>query len=271
MKKSTIIMEIMLTFSVFSLKANDNCGQENNVFMAGENVSYKIYYNWKSVWMGAGTVDFSVNAVEAGGREMYHLKAEGKTYKRYNWFYKVNDVYESFVDPATLMPYQFKRDVYEGGFTIYNEYLFNREENQIISLHEDSKTALKKSKHDVTSCTMDILSAIYYTRVMDFSGNSMNDTIPISVFLDEKVYDIYVRYLGKERLNIGEAEFECIKFSPLLLEGSVFKGGEGMTIWVTDDKNRIPVMIETPIIVGSIKAILDDYTGLRHQLTAKVN
>ena len=120
---------------------------------------------------------------------------------------------------------------------------------------------------NITSCTNDIGTAIYYTRCLDFSKSKKNDTIPITFVLDGKVYYSYIRYLGKEIINselLGNVR--CIKFSPKLVEGTIFKGGEGMVVWVTDDENKIPIYVETPIIVGVIKVKLSGYYGLRNKI-----
>ena len=105
----------------------------------------------------------------------------------------------------------------------------------------------------------------------DFEKYKANDTIPVTLFLDDSIYPVYIRYLGKESLTTREGTYNCIKFRPLLIEGTLFKGGEKMTVWVTDDGNKIPVQVESPILVGSVKAELYRYEGLRHPVTAKVN
>ena len=99
----------------------------------------------------------------------------------------------------------------------------------------------------------------------------MNDTIPVTLFLDDAIWPVYIRYLGKEQMTTKLGTFNCIKFRPLLIKGTLFEGGEKMTVWVTDDKNKVPVRVESPIVVGSIKADMIKYENLRNPMTSKVN
>jgi len=116
----------------------------------------------------------------------------------------------------------------------------------------------------------DVLSAIYYARNIDFSKAKINDKIPFSMFLDYEVFNMYVRYLGKELVKTRYGTFRTIKFKPLLVEGTIFEGGEKMTVWVTDDANRIPIRIESPIVVGKVKVDMMSYANIRYPLSSLV-
>jgi hypothetical protein len=100
----------------------------------------------------------------------------------------------------------------------------------------------------------------------------VNDTVSNTLVLDGKLFGVYVRYLGKTVYHSKElGSYNCIKFSPLLVEGSIFKAGEGMTVWASDDENKLPVYIETPIIVGTVKVMLQSYNGLKYPERAKIS
>jgi hypothetical protein len=107
-------------------------------------------------------------------------------------------------------------------------------------------------------------------RNLKFENYKKNDLIPFDLFLDNEVFNMYIRYLGKETIKTRYGKFRCIKFKPLLLKGTIFEGGEKMTVWVTDDKNHIPVRVESPITVGSIKVDMMLFRNLRHPLTSQV-
>ena len=185
----------------------------------------------------------------------------GSTYKSYDMFYKVRDQYESYIDMQTLKPLRFIRNVNEGGYIINQNVVFKHKENQAVS---------GKGTFAIPDCIQDVLSAIYFARNIDFTLYKKNDTIPVTLFLDDRIYPVYIRYLGKEIVTTKSGKYSCIKFSPLLIEGTIFKGGEEMRVWVTDDKNKIPVRVESPIIVGSVYAELYKYSGLRSPVTAKL-
>jgi hypothetical protein len=124
-----------------------------------------------------------------------------------------------------------------------------------------------KDTISIPGCTFDLVSILYYVRNLDLSGCRIMDTIPINLLIDNEIYNIYFRYLGTEKRKIRKlGEIDCMKFSAMLIQGSVFKGGEKMFIWVTNDKNRLPVYVESPIIIGSVRATLIDIKGNRYPL-----
>ena len=122
----------------------------------------------------------------------------------------------------------------------------------------------------VPACVQDVVSAMYYARNIDFSKLRPEDKIPFSMFLDNEVYNMYIRYVGKEEIKTRYGKFRAIKIKPLLLKGQIFEGGENMTVWVTDDANRIPVRIESPLVVGKVKIDMMSHSNLRHPLTSLV-
>jgi hypothetical protein len=110
-----------------------------------------------------------------------------------------------------------------------------------------------------------VLTAIYHARNLDFSKYSIDQKIPLSLIIDNEIYDLYLRYQGREEIKVrGGTRYNCIKFSAMLVEGTIFSGGEHLTVWVTDDKNRIPVMVKAKILVGSVKAVLKSTRNLKH-------
>lgn len=221
--------------------------------------------------MAAGEASFSAYKMELNHQTVYHFIGLGATYPKYDWFYKVNDKYESYADTLNLKPLRFKREAREGGNYTYDDYVFDLRKNKVFTSEKRNKKDVKFDSLKITKCTNDVLTAIYYTRCIDFSIYKPKDTIPITFVLDGLVYPSYVRYLGTEVIHsdlLGDVR--CIKFRPKLIAGSLFKGGEGMTVWVTDDKNRMPVYVETPIVVGTIKVQLMNYSGLRNKMDCLV-
>jgi hypothetical protein len=120
----------------------------------------------------------------------------------------------------------------------------------------------------VPECVQDVLSAVYYSRNIDFNKYKVNDKINFSMFLDNEVYEMYIRYLGKETIKTKYGKFKAVKFKPLLIKGTIFEGGEKMTVWVSDDRNHVPIRIESPISVGSVKIDMISYKNLRYPLTS---
>ncbi len=235
------------------------CGLRNNAFRAGEQINYTVYYAVAGIYVNAGTAVFSAALDRLNGRPVYHLKGVGKTNPSYDWIYKVRDLYESFIDTATLQPLKFIRNINEGGYKKFQTITFNHNANTAVT---------NKGVFKVPDCVQDVLSAIYYARNINFNKYKAGDKIPFSMFLDDEVFNMYVRYLGKEEVKTKYGKFRAIKFKPLLIEGTIFSGGEKMTVWVTDDENKIPVRIESPIVVGSVKVDMMSYRNNRYPITA---
>ena len=160
---------------------------------------------------------------------------------------------------------------YEGGYEVKNTYHFDQECNKIYASIYNSDEPHQLDTLEYQPCIFDVMSVIYQSRNIDYNQYQENEKIPVSVILDGEIHHLYLRYLGKETIELkSKRKFKCIKFSPLLVEGTIFNGGEDMVVWVTDDLNRIPVLVEAKILVGSVKAVLNETTGLRNKILAEV-
>jgi len=243
------------------------CFMENKTFQGGEEITYKLYYNWGVVWLSAGEVTFKVNDMGS----QYHVAVAGRTYKSYEWFFKVRDYYDTYIDKNSLLPKTAIRDVSEGKYKLYDEVVFDQENKKASSLRGKTRDEATKKEYDVGECMHDMLSVIYYSRNIDFESYEEGEEFPVKIFMDKEVWPLNVKYKGKQgRKKIkGKGRFDTIKFSPQVLSGRVFKEGEEMMVYVSDDKNRIPLLIESPVSVGSVKAVLKSYKGLKYEMTAK--
>jgi hypothetical protein len=249
--------------SALKAKAPDDefCGMKNTTFQGGEEISYTVYYAVAGIYIDAGNATFTNDLEKLNGKPVYHISGVGKTNPSYDWIYKVRDKYETFIDTSTLQPLKFLRNVDEGGYKKYENITFNRNANTAVTTEGVFK---------VPDCVQDVLSAVYYARNIDFTKYNVNEKVSFSMFLDNKVYSMYIRYLGKEIVKTRYGKFKAIKFKPLLIKGTIFEGGEKMTVWVTDDANRVPVRIESPIVVGKIKVDMMSSKNLRYPLTSLV-
>lgn len=252
---NAIGLMLCLFFFVTSIAnaQQSNCNLPNKASKSGETLTYKIYYSLSGVKAATGEVIFTNQLKTYNNLPVYHFKGVGKTYKAFDWFFKVRDTYETYVDTSSMLPLKFVRKIEEGSDRKFEQYLFN---------HKTKKVVVNSKQYPIEACTHDVLSIIYNTRNINFSKYKIGDKIPISIFLENQTYDLYIRYLGKENIKTKYGEYQTIKFKPLLIEGTIFKGGEGMTVWVTDDKHKIPVYIETPILVGNVQVYLSDKAGL---------
>jgi hypothetical protein len=235
------------------------CGIKNTAFKNGEVVKMIVFYNTLGLYAGAGEATFTTAIERFNGKPVYHVIGTGKTYPFFDNFFKVRDRYESYIDTATLLPVKFIRNVDEGGYRIYNNVSFNH----------DAKTAIStKGVFPVTECIQDVISAVYYSRNINFDQYKVGDKIPFDMYLDDEVFHLYIKYMGKEKIKTKYGKFRAIKIKPLLVKGTIFEGGENMTAWVSDDPNRLLLRVESPILVGKIKVDMMGYSNLRYPLSS---
>ena len=263
MKKYIVSFCMILLLGWRPLTAGDEfCGLRNRAFEDGENISFNVFYSVVGLYINAGTANFNITPEQVNNRPVYHVVGSGSSNPSYDWIFKVRDRYETYIDTATLQPLKFIRDINEGGFKKYENVTFNHQANTAITTNGVFK---------VPSCVQDVLSSIYYARNIDFSKYQSGDKIPFAMFLDNEVFNLYIKYFGKEKIKTKYGKFNAIKFKPLLVKGTLFEGGEKMTVWVSDDANHIPLRIESPIVVGSVKVDMMQYRNLRYPLSSLIS
>lgn len=261
--KYFLLLLVFIFNSSFQSSHIDPCSSVNQSFEDGEHIIYKIYYNWNFVWFSAGEVDFKLTE----DADHYIVEATGKTYKSYELFFRVNDYYKTKIDKETLLPVQFERNIEEGGYRFYNRIEFDQEKGTALSFSGKTKEDVTAQFYPLENCMHDMLSTVYFLRNLNFSTFKENDKFPIEMFIDDKVYPIEISYEGEGTKKIkGLGKIDAVKISPQVVAGVVFSTDAKMNIWVSNDENKVPLIIESPISVGSIQAILKSHTGLKHPL-----
>jgi hypothetical protein len=238
------------------------CGTHNTAFQDGENITYDIFYAVVGIYVNAGTANFNLSMEKLSNKPVYHITGTGTSNSKYDWIFKVRDRYESYIDTGTLQPLKFIRNIDEGGYKKYENITFNLQNNTAITTN---------GVYKVPTCVQDVLSAVYYARSVDFSKYKIGDKIPFTMFLDNENYNLYMKYDGKEVVKTKYGKFNAIKIRPLLVKGTLFSGGEKMVVYISDDANHIPLRIESPIVVGSVKADMMQYKNLRHPLSSMIS
>jgi len=262
--KKKIFFVLLLCMAVTTAHAQyDFCKTSNTSYKSGEKLTFHAYYNMGFIWIYAGNAVFSVQSTMYNGRKVYHVVGDGRTAKSYEWFYKVRDLYESYIDQESLLPLHHIRSVNEGNLSYKHDIIFDRGSNVA--------TTAPGNKYAIPQCTQDVVSAIYFARNIDYSRYRPGDKIPFDMFLDDKVYSLYIKYMGKEKVTTKRGTFNSIKIVPLLIGGTMFKEGEGMAVWVSDDKNHLPLRVSSPIVIGSVKADLMEYENLQNPFSSLID
>jgi hypothetical protein len=231
----------------------------NSAFKGGEKLNFRVHYGFLNAAKIKVVIDNDL--VDVKNRKAYHVIAEGKTISAFDWMYKVRDKFESYVDSQSLAPLKYKKAVRE------NKYV---DTDFVIYQHHKDRLVGVKGKLKMKAYTQDIASALFYARNIDFSEAKVGDIYPIDIYLDNKIYNLAFKYAGKETIKSDVGKVKCIKLIPKLVVDRVFKGEEDMTVWISDDKNKIPIRVKSEIKVGSLKVDLTSYSNLRNPFTAKV-
>jgi hypothetical protein len=256
---------ILILASFKFLFAFSQCKPDEIVFKSGEELTYEVNYNWGFIWLSTGEVTFSVKDTTIKNKKYWKFSSTGRSYNSYDWIFKVRDKYLSVVRYETLEPVYYHRVTSEGGYDVNNKYIFNKYKKKIFTYTENSKKPFTKDTLNYSDCLFDVLSATYFTRCIDFNNFKKNDTLQIKTVIDNEIVTITIKYFGKETIkDRDDKTHNTYKFSTTVVEGSVFKGGEAIYVWVSQDKNKIPILIEAKILVGSVKVYLQQYKNLKY-------
>jgi hypothetical protein len=232
---------------------------DNHAFQAGEKTKYLVHYGL----IDAGIAELEVRNSEKQmrGRDMLHIIGKGESRGLVDFFFHVEDKYESFVDKDGIFPWLFIRDVNEGGYEIHQTYKFFQNKRQVLT--QKGKT------HDVPPAVQDMLSAAFYARTMDLDNLKKGEIVTVKSFVDDENFDLKIRFKGVDDVNVKSGKYRCLVFNPVIQEGRVFKTEDDMEVWISDDGNKLPILCKAKILVGSIKVELIDWEGLANPMARK--
>nr|WP_299340240.1 DUF3108 domain-containing protein [Allomuricauda sp.] len=259
MKKICILLCILFSTSLSAQNGH-------SAFKPGEWLKFRIHYGF----LNASYATLNLTSDKVDSIPVYHVVGKGKTTGFASIFFKVDDTFESYFDKKDGRPYRFIRKTNEGGYTKDIEIDFYYDEKKAILKDNESGEELDIEVHNRIQ---DLLSASYYLRDRyqfdDFTeGQSINMDM---LFDDDGVFKFRLKYLGKEVLRTKFGKVECLKFRPLVQSGRVFKEKESLTLWVSNDLNKIPIRIKADLAIGSLKADLDAFNGLKNQFKIIMN
>ncbi|MDC8002570.1 DUF3108 domain-containing protein [Aureisphaera galaxeae] len=238
---------------------------QEKAYDAGEWFKFRVHYGFVT----AGYATLEVNNEVLNNKEVYHIKGYGKTTGLSRAFFKVEDNYHSYVDKEKDIPYRFIRDIDEGGYTKDIQIDFNHTTRQAL-VHNRKKDT--KDWVTFPADAQDMVSAFYYLRNrLDASSLKEGETIDINMFFDKENYKFRLKFLGREVIRTRFGKVPTLKFRPYVQSGRVFREKESLTVWVSDDENKMPMLIKADLAVGSLKASLTEFKGLKNSFKIHVD
>ncbi len=256
MKKLAIFLLFPLLISFDS--------QREDAFQTGEWFKFRVHYGL----INAGYATLEVQDGVINNKKVYHVIGKGYSTGMSRFFFKVDDLYESYFDKVTGNPYKYVRKIDEGGYTKNQEGFFNQASDRVLVKDYENKT---EKTFVIPNNTQDIVSTFYYLRnYPTINKLKVGESVSIDMFFDEETTKFKLKFIGREDLKTKFGVIPTMIFRPLVQSGRVFKEQEALTVWISDDDNKIPVRIQASLTVGSIKADLDGFKGLKNSFTIKV-
>lgn len=226
--------------------------QKNIAFREGELLTYRLHYG--VINAGAAVLEVKPDLINVNGRKVYHIVGTGFTVGSADWFFKVRDRYETYMDKDAMLPWLFVRRVDEGGYKFSQDYSFN---------HYTKKVDVGNGeKFDIPNGIQDMVSAFYSARNLDLSNAKEGDIFTLNCFLDKEIWPLKIKFVGKDEIKTDVGKFRCLKFRPIVQKGRVFKKEEDLNVWISDDKNHIVMRAQADVIIGSIRMDITGYKNL---------
>ncbi len=253
MKRLMFSLATLSTLFVWAGSGEENSYRkvDNGAFKRGESLKFRIHYGTINAGEAVVVIDQSNKPIH--GRSTLHAVGKGYSLGAFDWFFKVRDHYETYMDEAALIPWIFVRNVDEGGFKINQNQIYDHKNGKVLS---NGKSVV------VPKNIQDMLSSFYFARTINFSKAKVGDVFSIPTFVDDEIWELKMRYIGTETIKSQVGRVNCLKFRPIVQKGRVFKKEEDMTVWISNDQAKVPVRAEADILVGSIKMDLVGYSGL---------
>ena len=231
--------------------------KKNTAFKAGEILTYRMHYG--IINAGAAVLEVKPDVLNINGRSVYHIVGTGYTTGSADWFFKVRDRYETYMDKDALLPWLFVRRVDEGGFKFSQDYKFN---------HYTKKVDIgNNQKYDIPVGIQDMVSAFYSVRSLDLSNAKPGDLFTLDCFLDKEIWPLKIKFIGKEIIETDLGKFRCLKFRPIVQKGRVFKKEEDLNVWISDDNNHIVMRAKADVIIGSVKMDITSVKNLTNAMS----
>lgn len=232
-----------------------------NTIADGESITLRIHYGF----LNAGTANLAAKKTSYKGVPHLYVKGTGQTTGAVKAFFKVEDVYESYININTELPSFYVRNVKEGSYRQHLETVFNHSNNTLVLT--DKKTPANGSKViKSVKGVQDMLSCFYYLRSKTPAELKIGSVINMNVWIDDEMFPFQLKVAGTENLDTKFGTINCLKIIPSVKSGRVFKAKEGVVMWVSNDLNHIPILLKAELAVGSLKASIDNFKNVKYPL-----
>jgi hypothetical protein len=229
----------------------------NDSYGRGEVLEYRVHYGFVNA--GEGTVEVSPTLYKVNGRPCYRVNVFGKTVWPFESVLRIRDTWRSFIDTSALIPQRFYVNIQEGRYRKEETVFFDHESMKVRSEEVNNET----KEFPIPKNIQDLVSGYFFLRTVDFNRLRKEDTVKINAFFDDEFFDFKVKYRGKGEVDTKFGKIKCIKLTPVMPPNKLFDGDNSIRVWISDDKNKIPVKIEADMFVGAVELDLKKFKNLR--------
>lgn len=265
-KIKAILISVLAIFllSAEEAKKSNAIEFERGNFGLGETLNYRLH--WGPFNAGRATISV-VNKIESmNNKPCFVLAVIGKTVGLGEVSIHIRDSWVAFLDTATFLPQKAYRDITEGKYKLKEDVVFDHEKKQVKITRKHPDRDFERLEKEVPEGVQDILGGFYQLRRVNFNKLKIGDTVVVKAFFDKENFNFKVRYKGKIKIDTDAGEFNAIKIVPIMPKNKLFDGEESVVGYISDDKNKIPLMAEVKMFVGKVKLELTDYAGLKNPL-----
>lgn len=235
----------------------------NESFSTGELLKYKVHYG--PINAAEAVIDISPNLHRINDRLTYKATVYGKTTSSFDLFIRIRDTWQSYIDTAAILPHRSFRNIEEGSYRKRETVDFNHYTNTAQVEMKKKNKDKKQSSHKIPSGVQDIVSGFYYLRTLNYDRMRVGEKFMVTGFFDEETFDMVVTYQGRETISTKAGLFRAIKLTPKMPKNKLFDGEDAVSVYLSDDKNKIPVMISAEMFVGAVKVDLYEHKNLKHK------
>ncbi|MDX5421640.1 MAG: DUF3108 domain-containing protein [Hymenobacteraceae bacterium] len=263
-----VILVALLT--TFGFAAKDSMRSiPNNSFSSGEVLKYKVHYG--PITAAEAVIDVAPTLQYINGRPCYRATVYGKTNSSFDLFIRIRDTWQSYIDTAALVPHRSFRNIEEGNYRKRETVDFDHYKNTAFVEKKKRDKAKETKNFRVPDNVQDIVSGFYFLRTVNYDNMRIGDKVKVQGFFDEETFDMEVVFKGREVVSTKAGDIKAIKLMPRMPKNEKFKGENAITVYLSDDRNKIPVLIQAEMFVGSVKVNLYEYKNLKHKLMLAQN
>jgi hypothetical protein len=230
-------------------------------YVKGEKLTYVASYGIMNVI--ECSFEVSKNFYKVNGRVCNRVDVRGKSMGLLNGTFAIDNHWRSYIDREMKYSQRFYRNISEGRYKREEFTNFDQATNSLV-VTIDNKRALKYTL--AKGNIHDVISAYFQLRTLDFHKYKAGDQISTYIFLDDKAYNFKLAYVGKEVVKTKFGYVKAIKLQPVMPPSKALNGSNPVTIWISDDINKVPLRAEANLVVGNAVLNLETMDGLKAPL-----